>query len=267
MILVVAVAGVVTVQDAGRPGRMHEGVPPGGALVPELLARANAAAGNRPGEPALELVGSLSIAASVPALVGTDDGAAHALAVGEAWTVSSAGARLCYVAFRGGIDVPVTLGGRGTLVVAGLGGHEGRALRGGDRLAVGTSPLHEGLLAAAPDLTADIPVVLGPDRDRFDASVVDVLVGGTFRVDPRSDRVGLRLQGPALARRDDDMGPSGPMVRGAIQVPPSGEPIVLGPDHPTVGGYPVLATVRRSAFGSLAARPVGTSVRFVVTKP
>jgi len=267
MILVVAVAGVVTVQDSGRPGRMHEGVPPGGALVPELLAIANTAAGNRPGEPGLELVGSVAITPTAPVVVATDDGARHELAASVLWKASSAGDRVRYVAVRGGIDVPVSLGGRGTLVVAGLGGYEGRPLRRGDRLGVGTASPFDGPAPAPPDITAPVRVVLGPDLDRFDGSTIEVLLSSTFRVEPRSDRVGVRLGGPTLGRRGDDTGPSGPMVRGAIQVPPSGEAIVLGPDHPTTGGYPVVATVAGSSFGSLAARPVGAAVRFVVTKP
>lgn len=72
----------------------------------------------------------------------------------------------------------------------------------------------------------------------------------------------MRLVGPALARADADDGISSPMLRGAIQVPSSGEPIVLGPDHPTMGGYPVLATVVASDFGSLMVRPPGSAVRF-----
>jgi allophanate hydrolase subunit 2 len=72
----------------------------------------------------------------------------------------------------------------------------------------------------------------------------------------------MRLRGPALARLDDDRGASVPMVRGAIEVPASGEPIVLGPDHPTTGGYPVLAVVIRADQGALAARRPGAAVRF-----
>lgn len=262
MMRVVALAGIVTVQDAGRPGWMHQGVPPGGALVLELLARANTAAGNRPFEPALELVGSISLAAIAPVLVATDDGAAHELTAAAPWTTSSGAAHVRYVAVRGGIDVPGVLGGRGTLLVAGLGGYEGRTLRRGDVLGVGASPRLDAPLPEPPDLTAPIRVVLGPDLDRFDSVATDVFLGSTFCIDRRRDRVGLRLS-PSLGPRGDDAGPSSPMVRGAIQVPPSGEPIVLGPDHPTTGGYPVLATVERSSFGSLAARPVGAAVRFV----
>jgi allophanate hydrolase subunit 2 len=122
---------------------------------------------------------------------------------------------------------------------------------------------------AALDLEAAICVVPGPDLERFDASALGLLLASEFRVDPRSDRVGTRLAGPALPRvRDDlgDLGPSCPMVRGAIQVPPSGAPIVMGPDHPTTGGYPVLATVVVASLGALGARPAGAVIRFVAVR-
>ena len=90
-----------------------------------------------------------------------------------------------------------------------------------------------------------------------------MLVSGDFTVSPTSDRVGMRLRGPPLPQADTGSGLSGPMVRGAIQVPASGEPIVLGPDHPTLGGYPVLAVVIRADWGALASRRPGEAVRFV----
>lgn len=270
MITVVAVTGLATVQDGGRPGHMHEGVPPGGPLVPELLARANAAVGNEEGEAGLELLGALTLAAPEGTVVASDDGVAVELRARERWTVRGEGGRVRYVAVRGGIAVPRVLGGRGTLLGAGLGGHEGRALRRGDGLPVGDagSAQHR-RPPAAPDLEAAIRVVPGPDLERFDASALAVLLASEFRVDPRSDRVGTRLSGPVLPRVGDDpgdLGPSCPMVRGAIQVPPSGAPIVMGPDHPTTGGYPVLATVVVASLGALGARPVAGVVRFVAAR-
>jgi allophanate hydrolase subunit 2 len=161
----------------------------------------------------------------------------------------------------------VVLGGRGTLVGAGLGGLEGRPLRRGDVLATApvaaAAPTRPVPLPASPDLAAPVRVVLGPDRERFDASAVTRLLTAEFRVSPKSDRVGARLVGPSLTRTADDLGASAPMVKGAIQVPGSGEPIVLGPDHPTTGGYPVIATVFRADLGGLMARPVGAPVRFI----
>jgi biotin-dependent carboxylase-like uncharacterized protein len=267
MITVVAMAGLATVQDGGRPGRMHEGVPPGGALVPELLARANAAVGNADDEAAIELFGAMTLEAPCGTWVASDDGTACELGgPGESasWRIACAGARVRYVAVRGGVDVPRVLGGRGTLLLAGLGGHEGRALRRGDALRVGAAQGRPRRDVAPPALDGDIRVVVGPDFDRFEAGAVDALLAGTFQVSDRSDRVGIRLSGPALPAGGDAVGASCPMTRGAIQIPPSGLPIVLGPDHPTTGGYPILATVVSASLGALGARRVGAPVRFVL---
>jgi allophanate hydrolase subunit 2 len=111
-------------------------------------------------------------------------------------------------------------------------------------------------------LEAEVCVVLGPDLGHFGLEAEEVLLGSTFTVSPASDRVGMRLRGPPLPQADEGSGLSGPMVRGALQVPSSGEAIILGPDHPTTGGYPVLAVVIRADWGLLAARRPGASVRF-----
>jgi allophanate hydrolase subunit 2 len=231
--------------------------------VPELLARANVAARNAADAAAIESFGKLELEAREDALVAFDDGTARQLSAGRSLTLACDGARVRYVAVRGGIDVPEMLGGRGTLLVASLGGHEGRPLRRGDVLRAGDAAEVDTAMPAAPDLGASVRVVPGPDRGRFPDEALDVLLSSSFVVDARSDRVGVRLVGPALPRLGSDSGPSSPMVRGAIQVPPSGMAVVLGPDHPTTGGYPVLATVIAKDFGSLAARAPGSRVRFV----
>jgi biotin-dependent carboxylase-like uncharacterized protein len=264
VIEIIRIAGLAAVQDGGRRGHMHEGVPPGGALVPELLARANAAVRNAPDTAAIEFCGSITLRTPATVVVAADDGVARTLSEGATWSLSSGTARVGYVALRGGLDVPLVLGGRGTLLVAGLGGHHGRALRSGDRVAAGDAPLHDGTVPAPPDLAGPIAVVLGPDVDRFVPSAIDILLGAEFAIDPRSDRTGTRLEGPQLPRQGSDSGPSAPMLQGAIQVPASGQLIVLGPDHPTIGGYPVIATVVRSALGSLSARPFRARVRFAL---
>ncbi|MGH7434975.1 MAG: biotin-dependent carboxyltransferase family protein [Polyangiaceae bacterium] len=268
MITVLEAAGLVLVQDAGRPGYMHQGVPPGGPLVPELLARANRAANNAPGVAALEIFGAVTLEARTDGVVvAASSGERRALAVGERWRVACEGARVTYAAVRGGIAVPEVLGGRGTLPVAQLGGHEGRALRRGDVLTTGDAPEEAGPMPAVPDATAVIEVVLGPDGPRFAAEATQRLLDSEFRVSTTSDRMGIRLVGPPLPRADADDGRSTPMVRGAIQVPALGEPIVLGPDHPTMGGYPCIATVTRPCFGGLAVRPPGSVVRFAAVRP
>ena len=255
--------GVALVQDAGRPGRMHQGLPPGGALVPEWLAAANRAVGNAPGAAALECYGRLELR-----LRGRG---AWVCLGGPAFRVEEGGSvpvpvpdvgAVRYVAVEGGLAVPEVLGGRGTLPVARLGGLEGRALRRGDvlPLGVGGGTRQEGPGALAS--REPVRVVLGPDLGRFGSGAAEVLLESRFTVSPTSDRVGMRLVGAVLPQADSGAGLSTPLVRGALQVPASGEPIVLGPDHPTVGGYPVLAVVIRADWGRLAARRPGAEVRF-----
>jgi biotin-dependent carboxylase-like uncharacterized protein len=281
MIAIGAVAGLVTVQDGGRPGFMHQGVPPGGAMVPAWLARANLASGNEALAAGLEIVGKLTIHARNDLVVSSDDGTAHALASGQTFTVACERARVRYLAIRGGIDVPAVLGSRSTLLGAGLGGYMGRALRKGDVLPVGRAaemPERETGREGGeedrgqPDLEAVVRVVPGPDLHRFAPGALDALLRTEYSVSPRSDRVGVRLvaassnagAGSGLARSPAvDTGVSAPMVLGAIQVPAAGEPIVLGPDHPTTGGYPVVATVVLAHVGGVMGRPVGSPIRFV----
>jgi biotin-dependent carboxylase-like uncharacterized protein len=268
-IAVARVAGLATIQDGGRPGRMHEGIPPGGALVPDLLARANRAVGNAPDAPAIELFGSMTIVARGASLrVATEDGEGGTLGDGEEQKVEGRrGLRVRYVAIGGGIDVPWVLGGRGTLAVAGIGGVEGRGLRKGDWVGVGGGVEVEvevrvgvGVEVGVDD--SPIRVIAGPDHARFAPEALHALLEEPFTLSPESNRSGSRLFGPRLLRLDHDSSVSAPMVAGAIEVPASGDPIVLGPDHPTTGGYPVLAVVLRADLGRFHARPVGSVVRF-----
>ncbi|WP_426749569.1 biotin-dependent carboxyltransferase family protein [Myxococcus sp. Y35] len=262
---VISVGAPVTVQDAGRPGQMHHGVPPGGALVPELLALTNRAVGNASGAAALEAFGRLELRARGRQVRVAVDGRTFTVADGGSLTVPAPDAlSVRYVAVDGGLAVPEVLGGRGTLPVARLGGHEGRLLRSGDALPLGGAsgaavPLE---LEQALDATAPIRVTLGPDAQRFEPATVALLLSGAFSVSASSDRVGMRLQGPPLTHGDEGSGTSRPMVRGAIQVTLSGTPIVLGPDHPTTGGYPLIATVIRADWGRLCARRPGAAIRF-----
>ncbi len=254
--------GLVLVQDGGREGRMHEGLPPGGALVPEWLAAANRAVGNAWNAAALECYGRLTLRLRGRGAWVCMGGEAVRVEAGGVFPVPAPEAGVVrYVAVEGGLAVPEVLGGRGTLPVAGLGGFEGRSVRAGDVLPLGPAggtrePPGNG---QAPD--AEVRVVLGPDLGRFGAGAAEVLLERVFTVSPMSDRVGMRLSGALLPPADGGAGPSGPLVRGALQVPSSGEAIVLGPDHPTVGGYPVLAVVIRADWGRLAARRPGASVR------
>ncbi|MCY1033992.1 biotin-dependent carboxyltransferase family protein [Corallococcus sp. BB11-1] len=254
---------------------MHHGVPPGGAWVPELLVAANLAVGNAPDAAALEAHGRLELRArGRDVRVSVDGEAARLLADGDTLTVPAPTRyAVRYVAVDGALAVPEVLGGRGTLGVARLGGWEGRPLRKGDALPLGPpvtsafasdGPLdvHLQRLVAALDPTAPVRVLLGPDAARFGDDAVAMLLGSTFTVSPASDRVGQRLDGPPVPHGDEGTGTSRPMVRGALQVTLSGAPIVLGPDHPTTGGYPLIAVVIRADWGRLGARRAGAPVRF-----
>lgn len=261
--------GPAWVQDGGRPGGLAAGIPPGGALVPEGLARANRAVGNALGEAALEVFGELVVAARGADLTIAWEGRAAVLPRDHVRRLSPRGP-VTYLSVRGGLDVPVVLGGRGFLPAAGIGGGPGRPLRAGDRVMVGgrcggdPPPPQEEPDPDSPtelDTAAPLRVVAGPDLGRFAEGALDDLAGQSWRIG-QGDRVGTALLGRALARADGDRAPSTPMVRGAVQVPAGGLPVVLGPDHPTTGGYAVLAVLVAADQGAFAARPRGAEVRF-----
>jgi len=246
------------VQDLGRPGHMHEGLAPGGALVPELLAAANSRVRNPIGAAAVEVMGMLTVRAESAVLVSTDDGPARTLSPGEELTVASGRRSVAYLAVRGGVDAPVVLGSRSTQLSAGIG-----AL-----IRAGTSIDAAGAPEDAPDVEpfeeSDIVrIVAGPDFEAFTPSALPTLVSQPYQVSPQMSRVGTRLSGPSLERsRFDDR--SRPMIVGALEVPPDGQPIVLGPEHPTTGGYPVIGVIVQADRGRFFATPIGGTVRFVV---
>lgn len=264
MVLEIVSAGApALVQDAGRPGRMHQGVPRGGPMIPELLEAANASLGNAPGAAALEAYGELRLGAQGGPLWISVDGAPSLVPEGEQVTVPRpTGLVARYVAVRGALDVPKQLGGRGALPVAQI----GRLLRKGDRLRVipPPEPAPAALEGRVPQIDLDSPVrvLRGPDLDRFREDALEALVTSELTVSAASDRTGTRLTGAALPRTDDDQAGPAPMVRGALQVPASGEPIALGPDHPVTGGYPVIAVVIQADWGRISGRRPGARVRF-----
>jgi allophanate hydrolase subunit 2 len=253
--------GPVTIQDLGRPGHMHEGLAPGGALVPERLIAANRAADNPDDAPALEILGQLRIRAEADTTIATDATLApgRLLRAGEILSITSESRRVTYLAVRGGFAAPLVLGGRGTQLSAGIGG----LLRAGDRLASAGAPPR---VAPALDLVDDdgpIGVILGPDAEAVTAGELARLVTQPYRISPASDRTGTRLDGPAIARVPGHVDRSRPMVRGAIELPPDGVPIVLGPEHPTTGGYPAIAVIAHADLGRFFAVRLGGVVRFI----
>jgi biotin-dependent carboxylase-like uncharacterized protein len=269
-LIVRAAPAGATVQDAGRPGWLSSGVPPSGPLDPTAHAAANLAVGNEPRAAALEIpLGALRIAAVGALTVSVDGEDPRQLADGEELTVSACERAVRYLAVAGGIDVPEVLGSRATLLAAALGGLEGRPVRVGDVLA--TNELRSERAHPYPTARPTVsdpsdPAILvvspGPHLRRFPKRSWDELLETTWHVSARSDRVGTRLDGAAISRHGEDRAPPAPMVRGAIQITTDGTPIVLGPDHPVTGGYPVLAVVGRASQSLLARLRPKRALRF-----
>ncbi|WP_440556041.1 biotin-dependent carboxyltransferase family protein [Streptomyces sp. SCPE 10] len=278
-ITVVRPGALTTVQDAGRPGHAHLGVPRSGALDAPALRLANRLLGNAPDAAALEttMTGcALRPGRAVTVVVGgapcpvTVDGRPAAWgtpvhvpagAVLDAGTVT-AGLR-SYVAVAGGVAVAPVLGSRSTDLLSGLGPEP---LRAGDVLPLGDPTGRTALPGAAPWPAPPAELVLplrpGPRADWFTAAALRTLFSATYRVSPHSNRVGLRTEGAPLERARPGELPSEGMVLGSVQVPPDGRPVVFLNDHPTTGGYPVIGVVTEPGLASAAQAPAGTPVRF-----
>ena len=260
MIEVISPGGLTTIQDLGRPGWAHLGVSPSGAADAQSYRLANRLVGNPAGAAALEATirgpvlrfGTAAVVAltgaPVKARIGPRPVAMHAATEvrrGEVLDVGFAttGART-YLAVRGGILATPVLGSASTDMLSGLGPP---ALAEGTRLTVGDGPLTpqppEPAQASPPPAEPVLRVVPGPRDDRFAPDALSLLSGTAWEVSAASNRVGVRLHGPSLAPVDETELQSEGLVTGSIQVPPSGQPILLLNDHPTTGGYPVLAVV------------------------
>lgn len=265
---------LTTVQDHGRFGHRDIGVSPSGAADLRALARANALVGNDPAAACLEVTfGGLSIRAGAPtlcAITGAECPGGPVESVLELTTgdvLSLDGARRgirTYVAFAGGIDVAPVLGSRSTDTLSGLGP---APLRAGDVLAIGTaSPRRDApALAEAPPLPAggaDLAIVHGPRSDWLDEHAWAALCESSWEVSSDSNRVAVRLGGAPLKVRAASLAPE-PLVRGAVQVPPDGRPILFLADHPVTGGYPVVAVLTPLACDLLAQCRPGMVVRLV----
>lgn len=261
-----------TVQDRGRVGWAHLGVPRAGALDQPALEAANRLVGNGSGAAGLELtLGRCALRVSrdttvaltgAPAPFHVDGRPApygRPVRAGATITVGAPheGVR-SYLAFDGGIAVAPVLGSRSTDTLSGLGP---APLRAGDTLPLGppgraaTSTGDSAQWTARPG-----PLVLrvqpGPRADWF----ADTLA--TYTLSPQSNRIGARLAGPALTRVRDGELPSEGIVLGAVQVPPDGQPLVFLADHPTTGGYPVIAIVVPADLPPLAQARPGATVTF-----
>jgi biotin-dependent carboxylase-like uncharacterized protein len=267
-----------TVQDLGRPGHAALGVGRSGAADRGSFRLANRLVGNDQGAAALEVtLGGLVLRAlglTTVAVTGArcpvSPGAMNApitLWPGDELALGTASSGLrCYVAVRGGIDVPPVLGSRATDTLGKLGPPP---LAAGMLLPVGPAPrvfpnVDLAPRAALPDAPV-LRVTPGPRRDWFAAP--DELLSTVYTVSPDSDRVGIRLTGPALSRVRHDELPSEACVPGSVQVPPSGRPILFHADSPTTGGYPVIAVVEEDDLDLAAQLRPGQAVRFRSSPP
>jgi biotin-dependent carboxylase-like uncharacterized protein len=280
-IVVVSAGPLTTIQDLGRPGWAHIGVPRSGAADRDSLTRANMLVGNVPGAPALEttLVGPKLrsdtdvVFALTGARVAAREGAVEVpmetpvtLPAGELLNVGTASSGLrTYIALRGGIAAGMTLGSAATDLLTGLGP---APLARGDVLELreDTGPLAAPLDAIDPEPETEpdspLQVILGPRQDWFTEGALTLLTSESFTVTPASNRVGLRLDGPRLERSVDGELRSEGLVPGAIQVPPNGLPILLLADHPTTGGYPVIGVVSSADLPRAAQLRPGQRLRF-----
>jgi KipI family sensor histidine kinase inhibitor len=289
VIEVIRTGPLATVQDLGRPGFGHLGVPHSGAADAASLRRANRLAGNPDGAAGIELTlgraalrfpGEARVAvtgALARVTLAGPGGAARDVPHGRAFGVTAGGlvrvgapaaGLRSYVAVRGGVDVPPVLGSRSADLRSGLGP---APLRAGDLLPAGVpGPVSPGTGQAATVLPpagepAELRVIPGPRDDWFAPGALELLGSASYAVTPASDRTGLRLDGPALPRASRDELPSEGVVTGALQVPHGGQPILLLADHPVTGGYPVIAVVTSADIGLAGQLRPGSRVRFSVT--
>jgi antagonist of KipI len=293
-----------TVQDLGRPGHQHEGVPVCGAMDAAALRVANLLVGNPEGTaglevtllgPTLELSGDVLLSVTGADLSASLD--ERPLAPGRtvharAGSQLTFGARVAgcraYVGFAGGIAVPPVLGSRSTYLAGRLGGLRGRALVSGDELPLGEPGARSRALAvaigpghvapwwpvplrvampagSAGEDAVEVRALRGRHFEALAPAARDALLSGAaewFTVSAASDRMGYRLEGPALALQDPLEMISEGVAFGTVQLPPGGALIVLMADRQTTGGYPRLLEVASVDREVLAQARPGARVRF-----
>ncbi len=310
LIQVIQPGPLTTIQDLGRPGLAHIGVPGSGAADPASLRLANRLVGNPDGAACLELtlgrVALRFVSSATAALAGAAapmrltvpaDPAVQQAAAGHdtVWQPTPgtafsvpAGAVLrigpptsglrSYLAIGGGIDIPAVLGSRSADSLSGLGP---APLQPGSRLALG-SPRSlpergpgEQLRAVGPPLlmpamaasAVELRAIAGPRDDWFTPAALETLASWEYLVSAASNRSGLRLTGPPLRRSRPGELPSEGVATGSLQVTHDGQPILLLADHPTTGGYPVIAVIRSADLGLAAQLRPGQRIRFSVARP
>jgi antagonist of KipI len=271
-----------TVQDLGRYGFQRYGISPSGAMDTYSLKMANLLVGNPLGEAALEatLIGptleaseDVSIAICGGNLSPRIDGQevmmwkSFKIKKGQVLSFGTCkeGCR-AYIAVAGGVDVPLVLGSKSTFLNGGFGGYEGRALQEGDRLngnpITRRNRFFHRELNPTYGKNITVRVILGPHLEKFTPNAIQTFLNGEYTVTGQSNRMGYQLQGTKLEHIDGADIISDAIPLGGIQVPASGQPIILMAERQTTGGYTRIGTVISTDIPLLAQSVPGTKVKF-----
>jgi biotin-dependent carboxylase-like uncharacterized protein len=279
-LVVASIGPASSVQDGGRPGSQRYGLTPSGAMDRLALAAANCLVGNELFAAAVE-IGPFSAAFTARdgavrvAITGAprnvDIGGrpvpletSVTLKDGETLSLGFArGGAFSYLAIEGAIQGEAVFGSLAVNARAGLGSPYPRPLQAGDEFNVeAASRAPEQRIELPKPASGPIRVVLGPQDDEFDDAQKALFLTSEWRISATSDRMGYRLEGPAIKHLHGHNIVSDGTVDGSIQVPGNGAPIVLMPDRGTSGGYPKIATVISADVGRLAQTSAGTAFRF-----
>ena len=275
---------LTTIQDLGRPNAISAGVPPGGAMDRFAHRAANLLAGNDEGAATLECtLSGPHLVVTHPCLVAITGADFDPLINGRParmWTgmflsegdeLTFAGRRSggrAYIAVAGGIAGDRWLGSLSTNLLVARGGMHGRQLLAGDVVAISGEPATPAISGRhlaernRPDYRDHaLPAIAGPHARRLAPGARKALFGSAFKVSREADRMGYRLDGPALDASGEELLSFG-LAAGAVQVPRSGQPILLMADHQTAGGYPVVAVVASAAMPVAAQLLPGDEVTF-----
>ena len=276
---------LTTVQDLGRYSYQQQGISPSGAMDSRSFRLANYLVGNQENEAGLEVtllgpriqftngtVFAVTGADMTPCLNDQPVEMYRAIQVTAGDILSfrelKSGCR-SYIAFAGGLDIPLVMGSRSTLLRGAIGGYEGRKLKTGDniglRYPVSQLPDLESRVIPAEDFTGEkvtLRVLLGPQEERFTSEGIATLLREAYVVTPQSDRMGYRLEGPTIQHKTDANIITDGIALGSIQVPGNGKPIIMMADRQSTGGYTKIANVISVDIPRLAQCKPGTQIYF-----
>lgn len=278
-LVVASIGPASSVQDHGRYGFQRYGLVPGGAMDQLSLAAANALVGNQPLAACVE-IGPFTASFTARdgavrlALAGASrsaDISGRAVAMNTSMTIADGetlalgfakGGAFSYLAIEGGIDGEKSFGSVAVNQRVGLGSPYPRPLQAGDELPAKPASGAPERRIELPAVSGPIRLVAGPQDDEFSEEAKALFLDSEWRISATSDRMGYRLEGPAIRHLHGHNVVSDGTVAGSIQVPGNGAPIVLMADRGTTGGYPKIATVISADFGRLAQLQAGTPFRF-----